>query len=252
MRWYDNENRRRETLNQNTFESWARNIQKVWQNANPTERLLAIITSLGAVLLAGTVVNVLFHISLMLTLGVVSLIATPILFLVMLSFTAFIFGVLMTGGVGFFLLNTPFLAVGLLAKTLLPVLVIVGGAAFMAARLLGFRPGRQDVVEPFPAVYDEENEFEQFDKTLRNRVVDGSRSWDVTSWSLNEVVEELDVTGLGEYRQLFIDERIDGRTLLLLSERDIKEEFSGTMPLGDRMRLMRLVEELKTRSTRLP
>ncbi|PXF42419.1 hypothetical protein BWQ96_07860 [Gracilariopsis chorda] len=251
MRRYHGDNRRRETFNRSIVERWIRNTQKVWQGASPSERLLAIATSLGAVLLAGTVVNVLFHVSLMLAFGVVSLVAAPIVFLVMLSFTAFIFGVLMTAGVGFFLLNTPFLAFGLLAKTMLPVLAVVGGASFLAARLLGFKPGRKDIVDSFPRI-DEEDEFEQFDNALRNRVVEGSRSWDVASWSLSEVVDELDLTGLGEYRQLFIDERIDGRTLLLLSERDIKEEFSRTMPLGDRMRLTRLVEELKRRSTRLP
>ncbi|KAI0559171.1 SAM domain containing protein [Gracilaria domingensis] len=232
--------------------SWANSIQRAWRSANGNERFAIIVAALAAVAFAGTVVNLVFHISLFLAVAAVSLVAAPLLFLIMLSFTAFTVGVLMTTGFGFLIFGAPMFTVGLMAKMTVPLLAVVGGVSFIASRVLPFgeRHESEDTSDPVE-YFDEQDEFERFDDTLKTRV-SGSSAIDVESWGLNEVVDELDFSGLGEYRQLFIEERIDGHTLLSLTDDDIKAEFGRTMPLGDRIRLIRLVAKLRRRSSRLP
>ncbi|CAN8066268.1 unnamed protein product [Agarophyton chilense] len=224
-------------------------IQHTWRNASNNERFAIVVASLAAVTFAGSLLNAVFHISLFLAVAAVSLVAAPLMFLVLLSFTAFVVGVLMTTGFGFVIFGAPLFTAGLLAKMMLPVLALGAGFSFLATRLLGFRKGSSIATDPI-ADFDEEDEFDRFDDTLKTRVT-GSRATNVEYWGLSEVVDELDFSGLGEYRQLFIEERIDGHALLNLSDEDIKAEFGSTMPLGDRMRLIRLVSKLRRRASSL-
>lgn len=204
--------------------------------------------------MAGLAVNLLFHVSFAIAFMIIPLVFAPILLSIMVSVGMFFMLTFATVGTGMFFVGTPFLAFALLAKMLLPFAVIAAGAAFVASRLLGYGDRVEDRLEDggFETEVAVEDPFESFDRKLYDRDVFAKRSTDVTSWDLSDVVDELDFTGLGEYRQLFIEERIDGRTLLCLTEDDIKAEFGRTMPLGDRIRLSQLVSDLRRRSSRLP
>lgn len=223
----------------------------LWQNASPNEKLAISAAIAAAVSLAGFAVNLLFHVSLILSFSIIPLLLAPILLAVIASLTAFAFFTMMTAGAGIFFIGTPFVAIALLAKSLFAILVIVGGVSGIVASVLGIKSEKE---ESEAVVFDveEEDEFERFDKRLRRRSVGREKGWDVSSWGMSEVIDELGFTGLGEYRQLFIEERIDGRTLLELTDDDIRSEFAAAMPLGDRMRLGRLVSELRKRASRLP
>lgn len=164
-------------------------------------------------------------------------------------------------GAGFFFVGTPFFAVTMLAKALFPFWAVTTAAAFVIARTFtkwrrrdgiqteNMGMGREDG-EYIGMKKAEEEAFERFDAKLEFKTAGVSkRGSDVMAWDLSDVVDELDERGLGEYRQLFIEERIDGRTLLALTNNDIKVEFGHCMPLGDRLKLSRLLTELRRQSS---
>lgn len=94
------------------------------------------------------------------------------------------------------------------------------------------------------------SQFEFFDQLLRKRTGGFKASPSVYVWGYDEVGAELEAWGLGEYKDLFRNEKIDGRTLLDMTEDDIRGEFVGVMPLADRKQLLRMIAELKKRATR--
>lgn len=239
--------RRERHSSPHSFDRVVRSSETLWANASSSERLTIGAAALAAVAVAGVAVNVLFHISLALAFAIIPLMLAPILLTIMASLTLFAVLTFATAGMGIFLVGSPFLAVSLLAKALFPVLVILGGASILIGRVLGFKKS-EDVEEVFEE-FDDDEDLERFDRRLRNR--QGEKKWDVTRWSLSDVIDELDYMGLGEYRQLFIEERIDGSVLLELNEVDIKNEFGSMMPLGHRMRLARLVNDLRRRSSQV-
>lgn len=163
-------------------------------------------------------------------------------------------------GAGFFFVGTPFVAVMMLAKALFPVAALAASGMYVMERVFAGWKNRKVVqtedietergdMDYFGAKRAEEEAFERFDEKLGYRTTRAPRS-DVMAWGLSDVVDELDNRGLGEYRQLFIEERIDGSTLLALTNDDIKMEFGHCMPLGDRLKLSKLVNELRGQSSR--
>lgn len=249
--------RRSNVFSVNSVESLVRRASTWWDRSSPVEKTAASIVALSAVSVSAAAVNIIVHISFALAFLMVPLILAPFILTVLASVTAFAFLAFATAGVGFFFISTPFFAIGLLAKALFPLVVVSGAVATLVKKVLHKTDNDQaansedkyidneDEDIRFPSMRDE---LADFDRVLKKRGVESSvRSWNVATWGMSEVVDELDLTGLGEYRQLFIDERIDGSTLLSLSEDDIRNEFS-TMPLGDRMRLSRLISDLRRRS----
>lgn len=224
-------------------------LRSVWTNASVAEKIAAVAMLLFGIAIAGSILTTLFHVSLALAFGGISLVLAPFMFVMMLSFTAIAFGLLSVAGVSVFMMGTPFFAATVLAKLAFPIMMLSGGAIFAVSRLITTKPKKKEVEETYEKVSEGED-LDRFDKTLRSRVMGGDKGWNVSLWSLNEVIDELDMIGLGEYRQLFINEKIDGPALLQLRESDINEEFRKCMPLGDRMRLTRLVQELRKRSSR--
>lgn len=232
-------------------QKWVRRAETLWSEASSSERSAFGVAALCVVAIVGVAINVLFHVSLALAFVIIPLLFAPILMTILASVSLFAMLSFATAGAGIFFIGTPIMAFAFLAKVMFPFAVLAGGAAYVANKLLrGDREGKEEPVED---VWPEpEDEFEQFDEKLRTGGVYSQRSKDATLWGLSDVVDELDFKGLGEYRQLFIEERIDGRTLLTLTDEDIKIEFGSSMPLGDRMRLSQLVSYLRRRSARLP
>lgn len=240
------------------FSRMANRAQKQWNSASSSERSMFGLAALGVFAVASVAVNLLFHVSLALAFFVIPVVFAPVMLTLLASFSMFAILTFATAGAGFFFVGTPFLAMALLAKAFLPFAIVAGAAGFVAKRFLGW--GSNDVDEEEEEVlinsdYTKDSidrdAFERFDEKLGytgTTVV--RRTTDVTRWGLIDVIEELDNIGLGEYRQLFIEERIDGKTLLTLSDSDIKSEFGTAMPLGDRVRLSQLVSELRRRSSR--
>lgn len=236
----------------------ARRAEKLWAQSTPTERSLVATATLAVVVVAGLAINVLFHVSLALAFLVIPLLFAPVLFTILASVSLFSLLTFATAGAGFFFVGTPLLATAMLAKALFPFAVVAGAAGFAASKLTGrgrdveYDDESQELEEE---VYDtgkaEADAMQQFDARLGYQP-SPARSRDVMAWDMSDVVDELDYSGLGEYRQLFIEERIDGRTLLTLTDDDIKVEFGSLMPLGDRVRLSRLVSELRRRCSESP
>lgn len=243
-----------------------------WAQATPSARLLIVASVFVAMSLLTTSLNALFHISFFLAFAVIPFLALPIFLTFFAGVSILSILAMATAGAGAVFIGTPFFMLTLAAKALIPAVVAVGivGSLFSTIARAGghaFRwaSGRPHVgqqrsnqsaaVESAPAVEEEygmgqsvERELADFDRLLRRRsVADAIRdSRPVTAWSVSDVIDELDSCGLSPYRQMFIEERVDGVTLLSLSDQDIRTEFSG-MPLGDRRRLARLVTELRRR-----
>lgn len=238
-----------------TLKQWKRKAVLLWHNSSMSEKIVVGMAALGAVIIAGGVVNTLFHVSLLLAFSIIPVFLAPMMIIIMASMSVFALLTFATAGAGFVFIGTPFFAIALLAKMLMPVLLIAGAAGMVVQRFLGLRSvaddEEYDEYEDDTAYgWEQDGELERFDKVLRKRSV-GEKGWNVAAWGMSDVVDELDYTGLGEYRQLFIEERIDGRVLLQLTEEDIKSEFGTCMPLGDRMRLVRLVTDLRRRSSNM-
>lgn len=225
----------------------------LWEEASVSERFTFGLTAFGLIAAAGVAINVLFHVSLAIAFTIIPLIFAPVLVSILASVSLFFMLTFASLGAGIFFVGTPLMAMAFLAKMALPFAIVAGGAAFVARHLLRWDTSDdardEEVVLETPTA---EDDLKAFDRRLRNRDGVAQKNTDVSTWDLSDVVDELDFTGLGEYRQLFIEERIDGKTLLRLTDDDIKSEFSGTMPLGDRMRLSQLVADLRRRASRLP
>lgn len=247
------ERRRRRTTEftggSSDLQTLVRRAETLWFEASSSERSIFGVAALALVAVAGVAINVLFHVSLSLAFVIIPLLFAPMLLTIMASVTLFALLTFATAGAGIFFIGTPIMAFAFLAKMMFPFAVLAGGAAFVANKLL--RGGKERASELGDDEWVEpEDEFEKFDQKLRGGDFYSQRGKDAMLWDLSDVVDELDFKGLGEYRQLFIEERIDGRTLLTLTEEDIKIEFGERMPLGDRMRLAQLVSDLKRRSAR--
>lgn len=229
---------------------WVRRAETLWSEASSSERSAFGVAALGVIAVAGVAINILFHVSLALAFMIIPLVFAPILLTILASVSLFAMLTFFTAGAGMFFIGTPIIAIAFLAKIMLPFALLAGGAAYISNRLLGGDRVMEDEIIEDEWV-ESEDEFEQFDAKLRGGIF-SEKSKDVSTWNLSDVVDELDFKGLGEYRQLFIEERIDGRTLLTLTDEDIKVEFGPNMPLGDRMRLSQLVYDLRRQSSRLP
>lgn len=248
-------------------------VEAYWTKATPSARLLTLASAFVAISLLTTSLNALFHISFILAFAVIPFLALPVFLTLFAGISLFSILAMATAGAGAVFIGTPFFMLTLAAKALLPGMVAVGiiGSLFSTVIRAGgnaFRrvSGRPHTAHPrnIPSTAAEsvvsmeeeedgmaqsvEKELADFDRLLRRRsVADSMRdSRPVTAWSVSDVIDELDSCGLSPYRQMFIEERVDGSTLLSLSDQDIRTEFSG-MPLGDRRRLARLVTELRRR-----
>lgn len=61
-------------------------------------------------------------------------------------------------------------------------------------------------------------------------------------WSVKEVLNFLDVSNLKSYKEIFYSNKIKGKDLLTLTERELKEDLK--MKMGDRKKLLNFVEFL--------
>lgn len=240
---------------------YLRRAESLWSKSTSSERSLVALATVGALAIAGLTLNLVFHASLALVFVLVPLVFAPVLLVATAIFSMFAVMMFSAAGAGFFFVGTPFFAVTMLAKALFPFWAIATAAAFVIARTFtkwrrrdgiqteNMGMGREDG-EYIGMKKAEEEAFERFDAKLEFKTAGVSkRGSDVMAWDLSDVVDELDERGLGEYRQLFIEERIDGRTLLALTNDDIKVEFGHCMPLGDRLKLSRLLTELRRQSS---
>lgn len=245
-----------------------------WTKATPSTRLITLACVFVAISLLTTSLNALFHVSFILAVAVVPFLALPVFLTFFAGISIFSILAMATAGAGAFFIGTPLFMFTLVAKALLPGMIAVGivGSLFStviraSGRAFGFANGKPYSAQPRDisstaaesvSAMDEEDgmaqsiekELADFDRQLRKRsMADSMRdSRPVAAWSVSDVIDELDSCGLSPYRQMFIEERVDGSTLLSLSDQDIRTEFSD-MPLGDRRRLARLVAELRRRSS---
>lgn len=243
-----------------------------WTKATSFRRLITLVSVFVAISLLTTTLNALFHVSFILAVAVVPFLALPVFLTFFAGMSIFSILAMATAGAGAVFIGTPFFMFTLVAKALLPGMIAVGivGSLFStvmraSGRAFGFANGKPSAAQPrniqataaesVPTMDEEdgmaqsmEKELADFDRQLRKRsMADSMRdSRPVAAWSVSDVIDELDSCGLSPYRQMFIEERVDGSTLLSLSDQDIRTEFSG-MPLGDRRRLARLVAELRRR-----
>lgn len=242
--------------------------QDLWRESTPANRLLFGIGIMVCMSVLAGIVNTIIHVSFVFAFMLVPVLLAPVIMTVMAGVTAFAIFAFFTAGVGFAFVGTPMFMLAVLAKMLLPVFGAVGLGGLVFVNVL--RAGGRAVgwfqspdADEFDDDYDDDDddddgddeykpfsvdsELEDFDRVLRRRARYSRDSLDIGAWSISQVVDELDICGLSHYRQLFIDEQIDGRTLLSLTDDDIRTEFSSTMPLGDRRRLSRLVTSLQNR-----
>lgn len=259
------------------FSDVVRTARSAWQDANASNRLVAMTLLVAGLSVTAAAVNVVLHISFALTFAVVPFLLMPLLFTFIAGLGVFAFMATATAGAGFMFLGTPFFMISVAVKALAPVFlaaVAINWAVSKGMKLFGMsssasrkndyftgdptRVGvaqqrRQQQQEMEDEGDDINDQLRDFDRLLRNRTATSqSVKWDdnVSDWNLDDVIDELDACGLGQYRRLFIDERIDGNTLLSLSDADIREEFGDSMPLGDRRRLSRLVSSLRSRASK--
>ncbi|KAL0054463.1 hypothetical protein WJX82_009210 [Trebouxia sp. C0006] len=75
--------------------------------------------------------------------------------------------------------------------------------------------------------------------------VQQSMQHNVNHWAVAEVCDWSDYIGLGQYRKKFVHHCIDGKLLLRLSDRDLKEEM-GIAPLGHRQGLLMAIADVAT------
>ena len=61
-------------------------------------------------------------------------------------------------------------------------------------------------------------------------------------WSVKEVLNFLDVSNMKSYKEIFYSNKIKGKDLLTLTERELKEDLK--MRMGDRKKLQTYVEFL--------
>lgn len=259
------------------FSDVVRTARSAWQDASASNRLVAMTLLVAGLSVTAAAVNVVLHISFALAFAVVPLLLMPLLFTLIAGLGVFAFMATATAGAGFMFLGTPFFVISVAVKALAPVLlaaVAINWAVSKGMKLFGISSSssrknvyftddpthdnvaqqRKQQQQEMEDKRDETNDqLRDFDRLLRNRTATSqSMKWDdnVNDWNLGDVIDELDACGLGKYRQLFIDERIDGNTLLSLSDADIREEFGDSMPLGDRRRLSRLVSSLRSRASK--
>lgn len=253
-----------------TVADLVRSVRTTWASTSGSTRILGLTLLFVGLSVSATVINVILHVSYILAFAIVPILLAPLLFTIMSGIGLFVFLMTMTAGAGFVFVGTPLFMVASIAKAILPLFIVAGVAATALDKLFKIRlfgssnkekrqkeeaerrqRVREEEEEEFRRVKGMKNELDDFDQMLRSR---SQRSYGVTGgraedWDLSRVVDELDQCGLGRYRQLFIDERIDGNTLLSLTDADIREEFSDAMPLGDRRRLSRLISSLRDRSS---
>lgn len=258
------------------FSDVVRTARSAWQDASSSNRLVAMTLLAAGLSVTAAAVNVVLHISFALAFAVVPLLLMPLLFTLIAGLGVFAFLATATAGAGFMFLGTPFFMISVAVKALAPVLlaaIAINWAVSKGMKLFGMSSSssqkndyfttdptrdsvaqqrRQQQQEMKDERYETNDQLRDFDRLLRKRTATSqSMKWDdnVSDWNLDDVIDELDACGLGQYRQLFIDERIDGNTLLSLSDADIREEFGDSMPLGDRRRLSRLVSSLRSRAS---
>lgn len=234
--------------------------QLAWRETPLPLQLLSILAVSAAL-------NVVLHVSAALGALLFPLLLAPLLITMAASMLVVACVVAVFVGVGFVAVGSPLFVMAFLAKALVPVVIVAGVLSTLASRVFRMGVGRasrrslgdevddhggEEDGDEVDGGYDArvDDELEEFDRVLRRRTGapatgGGARGRDVRAWGMDEVVDELDATGLGRYRQLFIEERIDGHTLLSLSEDDIRVEFADSMPLGDRRRLSKLVADLR-------
>lgn len=235
--------------------------RSAWKTASPLSRLIVTTIVIAGLSVTAAAVNIALHISFILAFALVPLMLAPLLLTVAAGLGVFALLATATAGAGFMFVGTPLVMVAVAAKALLPVFIFAAVASSVfnsVGRALGFRKENEMAMEEeeddeldeddYDMGMNYADELSEFDRMLRNRT-GGGPLYNVDEWGMNEVVNELDACGLGRYRQLFIDERIDGSTLVSLSDEDIRTEFSESMPLGDRRRLSRLVSSLRRRSS---
>eukprot|EP00871_Galdieria_phlegrea_P003582 jgi/Galph1/4224/GphlegSOOS_G2939.1 len=88
----------------------------------------------------------------------------------------------------------------------------------------------------FEIVYRKtQDDLERFDSRLRMK----TKPVDIKFWTIDDIVDELETAGLGEYACHFREHRIDGRILSQLNETNLKEDLK-VEKLGDRKRMIAL------------
>lgn len=242
----------------------------LWTDATAAERTTAAFVMLAALSLTGVAISVVAHISTLLAFLFLPTIIFPLLFVFAASFSVFVFVAASVTGAGFFLIGAPMMAAAAMFKILAPV-VLLGFAAKVAMGKL-FKGNGDNETGTTETLFGLEKDdalrssvartrdvFDSFDRRLGlnlDRRLDPlsvgiGRVSDVSLWTVEDVLDELVVAGLGNYRDIFLDEHIDGETLLGLTAEDVQWEFREEMPLRDRKKLTQLIVCLRSKSKRL-
>jgi hypothetical protein len=67
---------------------------------------------------------------------------------------------------------------------------------------------------------------------------------DVKLWQSQQVLDWLSSVGFGKYRELFMEQNIDGVVLSQISESDLR--YGGIKNIGDRKKLISFIDKLKS------
>lgn len=234
----------------------------MWRKAGPAERVGMTALAIGAATATSTLVSLVAHVSSIFAFMLLPALLFPLVLVVAASIGTILLSFLVLGGFGYVVFLPPLFAVGALMKVVGHFFAIAMAASFVSKKLLrkrgvAMRDVKRNIVSEFFSSEDEyarefsgEEQLRSFDEKLYRRTADAPRqSKDVAMWSVLDVVDELTSAGLGQYRNQFIEERIDGAVLLGLTEQDIRTEL-GPMPLGDRIKLSRWVATLQQRPSR--
>lgn len=79
-----------------------------------------------------------------------------------------------------------------------------------------------------------QEQLQRFD----NRLLEKTKPVDLSWWTMEDVLDALRDANLEEYIATFREHRIDGKVLLQLTEKNLKDDL-GIYKLGDRKRLQR-------------
>lgn len=235
------------------FEDALQSAQIRWDTASSNERIMLLFIATAIAGGVGLAFNILMHLA-----AFAAFLAFPV-FMLPLTLLAASFGIVALTFVGvtgasLFFLGSPILVGGaLLTKVIAPfVFVALLAKTFSAVRsskgsarssvLQDSSLDDLDIKEEISKGSNIFDAFSEFDRELALRTRSAFRttgsSNKVDDWTVHDCVRSLQSAGLTDAARIFLDERIDGHVLTLMSDDEIERELGGRMTLGDRKRLL--------------
>ncbi|KAA8495377.1 hypothetical protein FVE85_1532 [Porphyridium purpureum] len=256
-----------------------------FRNASASEKGVYVAGAMVGLWAVSAAVSAVLHVTAALAFGAVAVAAVPVVFATAASAGFVALGITALAGVGVLVLTAPIMAVFALLKVAVPLAggfyivsrvspslggklsdfagsVATGLPSFISSSVSAKNPASQnptvpaeptaserlsEVTKPSSEQYlinDKLNKdlLRSFDERFRKR---RERHRDVKRWSVDDVAEEMGLEGLGEFAPRFIEQNIDGRVALALSEDDLRMELGASLTLGERKRILLWLRKLQ-------